>query len=509
MKVAGFAALMRVFVVTFDQWAVDWQPIVYVLAVLTLIVGAVLAVGPDRRQADDGVLVDQPRRLHPGRGRRPPRPRAPPRSSSTSATYTFIVAGTFGVITIVAGSRDARTTPRRLPGPVGRRPVLALAFTVLLLAQAGVPLTSGFFAKFYVVLAAVDAHSYWLAVVAMLTAVISAFVYLRVVVAMYMSDEDGGRARRPAKEVVPWTAGLGIGLAVFVTLLLGILPWILLDVAEKAVPVLVAVPDPPDPATARHDLRGTGSGRGDGVRPPDGGRRQPVPRRLGGRVARRGRRGRGLRRAPPPSSPPGTGKFYSNGFALEQIIEDGTIGEVIPDALRLFARLLRLPRYTVAALNGHAYAAGAMIAMAHDARVMRADRGYWCLPEADMGVPLAPGMSQLIAAKLTPAVTHAAVVTARRWGGEEAVDRGHRRRGRARGPGPGPRRRAGRRPGRRPGGHRRPPHRPLRPPPRRPRSRPDQLSTTCRDHLTGRGGHRRRVPTRGTPPTPTHRATRS
>jgi enoyl-CoA hydratase/carnithine racemase len=117
----------------------------------------------------------------------------------------------------------------------------------------------------------------------------------------------------------------------------------------------------------------------------------------------------------------GNGRFYSNGFALERLIEEGTLGEVIPDALRLFARLLRLQHYTVAAVNGHAYAAGAMIAMAHDARVMRADRGYWCLPEADMGVPLAPGMSQLIAAKLTPAVTHAAVVTARRWGGEEAV----------------------------------------------------------------------------------------
>ena len=87
----------------------------------------------------------------------------------------------------------------------------------------------------------------------------------------------------------------------------------------------------------------------------------------------------------------GNGKFYSNGFALERLIEEGTVGEVIPDALRLFARLLRLPRYTVAAVNGHAYAAGAMIAMAHDARVMRADRGYWCLPEADMGVPLRAG----------------------------------------------------------------------------------------------------------------------
>ena len=120
----------------------------------------------------------------------------------------------------------------------------------------------------------------------------------------------------------------------------------------------------------------------------------------------------------------GNGKFYSNGFALERLIEEGTIGDVIPDALRLFARLLRLPVYTVAALNGHVFAAGAMLAMAHDARVMRADRGYWCLPEADMGVPLAPGMTQLIAAKLPVATAHAAVMTARRWGGEEAVGAG-------------------------------------------------------------------------------------
>ena len=120
----------------------------------------------------------------------------------------------------------------------------------------------------------------------------------------------------------------------------------------------------------------------------------------------------------------GTGKFYSNGFALEQIIEDGSIDVVIPDALRLFARLLRLPVYTVAAINGHAFAAGGMLAMTHDARVMRADRGYWCLPEADMGVPLAPGMTALIAAKLPIATAHDAIMTARRWGGEEAVTAG-------------------------------------------------------------------------------------
>ena len=120
----------------------------------------------------------------------------------------------------------------------------------------------------------------------------------------------------------------------------------------------------------------------------------------------------------------GTGKFYSNGFALEQIIEDGTIGAVIPEALRLFARFLRLPVYTVAALNGHAFAAGAMLAMTHDARVMRADRGFWCLPEADMGVPLAPGMTALIAARLPVATAHRAIMTAHRWGGEDAVTAG-------------------------------------------------------------------------------------
>lgn len=120
----------------------------------------------------------------------------------------------------------------------------------------------------------------------------------------------------------------------------------------------------------------------------------------------------------------GTGKFFSNGFDLEGLIERGTIGEAIPGLLALFARLLRLPLYTVAALNGHAFAAGAMLSLAADARVMRADRGYWCLPEADMGVHLAPGMTALIQAKLPPGTAHDAILTARRYGGADAVAAG-------------------------------------------------------------------------------------
>ena len=119
----------------------------------------------------------------------------------------------------------------------------------------------------------------------------------------------------------------------------------------------------------------------------------------------------------------GAGKFYSNGLDLDRLMGDGggLLGEYVPVMLRLFARMLRLPVVTVAALNGHAFAAGAMMSLTHDFRVMRRDRGYWCLPEADLGMPLAPGMNDLIAARLTPQVAHEAIVTARRYTADEAV----------------------------------------------------------------------------------------
>jgi enoyl-CoA hydratase/carnithine racemase len=120
----------------------------------------------------------------------------------------------------------------------------------------------------------------------------------------------------------------------------------------------------------------------------------------------------------------GTGKFFSNGLDLDRLVAEGTMEVVIPQVLALFARLLRLPVHSVAAVNGHAFAAGGMLALAHDARVMREDRGYWCLPEVDMGVWLAPGMSDLIAARLTPAVAHEAILTGRRYGGTEAAAAG-------------------------------------------------------------------------------------
>jgi enoyl-CoA hydratase/carnithine racemase len=78
---------------------------------------------------------------------------------------------------------------------------------------------------------------------------------------------------------------------------------------------------------------------------------------------------------------------------------------------------------TVAAINGHAFAAGLMLALAHDFRIMRADRGYVCFPEIDLatGLPLTPGMSAVIDAKLSKAAAHDAILTGRRLGAPDAV----------------------------------------------------------------------------------------
>ncbi len=118
-----------------------------------------------------------------------------------------------------------------------------------------------------------------------------------------------------------------------------------------------------------------------------------------------------------------TGKFYSNGLDLEWLLASGDAGDgYLTRVQALLARLLALPAVTVAAVQGHAFAAGAMFTLAHDLRVMRADRGFWCLPEADIGLPFTPGMSALIQARLAPQVAHEAMVTARRYGGHDAAD---------------------------------------------------------------------------------------
>ncbi|MEU8820625.1 enoyl-CoA hydratase-related protein [Actinoplanes sp. NPDC048796] len=119
-----------------------------------------------------------------------------------------------------------------------------------------------------------------------------------------------------------------------------------------------------------------------------------------------------------------TGKFWSNGLDLEWLFEHPEQYTAYGNRVHgLLARVLSLPFVTVAALQGHTFAAGAMLSLAHDFRIMRADRGFWCLPEADINIPFTHGMSALIQARLTPQTAHQAMVTAHRFGGHEAYTR--------------------------------------------------------------------------------------
>lgn len=119
----------------------------------------------------------------------------------------------------------------------------------------------------------------------------------------------------------------------------------------------------------------------------------------------------------------GAGKFYSNGLDLDWLINNSDQADAyISDVQELLARVLTLPVPTVATINGHAFGAGAMLALAHDFRVMRADRGYICFPEADINIPFTPGMAALIQSKLTPAAAIASMTTGRRFGGPDARD---------------------------------------------------------------------------------------
>lgn len=120
----------------------------------------------------------------------------------------------------------------------------------------------------------------------------------------------------------------------------------------------------------------------------------------------------------------GAGRFYSNGLDLDWLLSPASGDErrdYVPNVLGLMARLLTFPAITVAAINGHAFGAGAQLSLAHDYRVMRTGRGYWCMPEIDMKAPLHPGMTALIQARVPRQTAHELIVTGTRYDADAAL----------------------------------------------------------------------------------------
>ena len=239
-KAAGFAAIIRVFVYALANHSADWRPVIWAVAVATLVVGSILAVvqtNVKRMLAYSSIshagyiLVGIEAAGHQGG------------SDGVSAVlfyvmaYAILVLGTFGIVGLVGRKGDSDHSLDAYKGLGRTRPALGLGMTVFLLAQAGVPLTSGFFAKFGVIGAAVDRHSYALAIIAMVASVIGAFLYLRIIVSMYMSDSEAtGEAI-----AIPWATGLVITLAAGFTLAVGIQPSWLTTIARHAVPAFGSI----------------------------------------------------------------------------------------------------------------------------------------------------------------------------------------------------------------------------------------------------------------------------
>lgn len=239
VKIGGFVGFLRVFTLTFGNFRVDWQPVIYVIAVATLIVGSVLALV----QTDVKRLLAYSSINHAGFIL------MAFQSASTEGTsaalfyllgYSFMVLGSFGVVGLLSRRGDGHTSLDDYTGIAAREPALAFALTVFLLAQAGVPFTVGFVAKFEALMAAVNHGSWPLALVAMVTAVIAAFLYLKVIVAMYSSTADDKASALP-RVVVPWGSKLALVIAFVVVVGLGIAPGPVTNLAQHATPHLIAL----------------------------------------------------------------------------------------------------------------------------------------------------------------------------------------------------------------------------------------------------------------------------
>ncbi len=236
-KAAGFAGLLRVFVLTFASRVDDWRPVLYVLAIATLVVGSVMALV----QTNVKRMLAYSSISHAGYilvGVEAASADGTAGALFYLLTYAVMVIGTFGVVTVATRAGDDDHELTAFKGLFKRRPLLALLFALFLLAQAGVPFTSGFWAKAGVIQAAVrtkDGYGYSVAIVAMLCAAIAAFLYLRIVKTMFFDDAEDDAV---AVSRTPVSAALALGLAAAFTLAIGVAPGLAVDWARQAVPAL-------------------------------------------------------------------------------------------------------------------------------------------------------------------------------------------------------------------------------------------------------------------------------
>ncbi|MFD9123683.1 NADH-quinone oxidoreductase subunit NuoN [Kitasatospora sp. NPDC059571] len=229
-KTAAFGAFLRLFYVAFPGLKWDWRPVMWGVAILTMVVGAILAV----TQQDVKRLLAYSSIAHAGfilTGLIATSKQGLGAVLFYLLAYSFVTLGAFAVVTLVRDSKGEATHLSSWAGLGRRSPLVAAVFALFLLAFAGIPLTSGFTGKFAVFQAAAAGGATPLVVVGVLSSAVAAFFYIRVIVLMFFSDPQ---PQGPSVAVPSPLTATAIGVGVLVTLGLGLLPQYFLDLASKA-----------------------------------------------------------------------------------------------------------------------------------------------------------------------------------------------------------------------------------------------------------------------------------
>jgi NADH-quinone oxidoreductase subunit N len=230
VKAAAFAAFVRVFLSAFEPMRGDWSAILWIVAAATMVLGTVVGVAQSNVKrmlayssiAHGGyILVAMLSGNDAGKGA----------VLFYLLTYAVTNLGAFGVIALLETAERPGDRVSDYAGLWSERPGLAALMTIFLLSLGGFPPMAGFIAKWYVFTAAMRAGYAGLAIIGVLTSVVSVFFYLRVVVMMYMTERDGA-ARIPA---VPMTAGITLVVSAIIIFYLGILPTRILDLAAASI----------------------------------------------------------------------------------------------------------------------------------------------------------------------------------------------------------------------------------------------------------------------------------
>lgn len=228
-KVAAFGAVLRVFYVGFDGLKWNWQPVMAVIAILTMVAGAVLTV----TQTDMKRLLAYSSITHAGFllvGVIALDRAAVSGTLFYLIAYGFTTIAAFAIVAMVRSGGSEATHLSQWAGIGKDHPVVAGVFSFLMLAFAGIPLTSGFTSKFAIFSAAVGNGGAWLAVIGVLASAVTAFVYVRVIVMMYFSEPTG-----ETSVVMPSVlTGITVTAGTLITLLLGIVPAPVLDLANHS-----------------------------------------------------------------------------------------------------------------------------------------------------------------------------------------------------------------------------------------------------------------------------------